>query len=419
MQRIKGEWQKNGTTYRKRYYAANFEATEFTDLQTNTTDNYEACYIFAPTGLCAILAKENGTESMNYIYTDYLGSINTVYNQTSNTIIVDRNYDAWGRERDAVTLNYISSTTPEWLSRGFEGHEMLTDFALINMNGRVYDPVIGQFISADPVLQDENNCLNYNKYCFAFNNPLKYIDPTGCVIEYADAGYTFNTYDNDIATTGSWDDRLEISDDDDGHRKRRKPSDDERRSQLTGDPDYGDDDDDSPDPRNDEFLHGRTITNTDDINDFYARVEPAQGGGGIKFPSFATLNLNYPHDINGEHQHPSSNPKYHNQCAIRMSDCLIKSGVSLTGYPTDDLDVDFGKWALTANRLKYYISQNNGNYVKMSQSNFESSKYWNQTGIIYIAPPPGGVGHIDIFEGNGKTGSGYYLGSEIWFWPIK
>jgi RHS repeat-associated protein len=145
---------------------------------------------------------------MNYIYTDYLGSINTVYNQTSNAIIVDRNYDAWGRERDAVTLNYISSTTPEWLSRGFEGHEMLTDFALINMNGRVYDPVIGQFISADPVLQDENNCLNYNKYCFAFNNPLKYIDPSGCVT-LEQSGYGGGeTHVNDIDVTGSWWDRL-------------------------------------------------------------------------------------------------------------------------------------------------------------------------------------------------------------------
>jgi hypothetical protein len=157
-----------------------------------------------------------------------------------------------------------------------------------------------------------------------------------------------------------------------------------------------------------------------------ARRGAAQGDGDMAFPSFSTLWNNYPGmNADGTYAHPSSNPAYRNQCAIRMSDCLIKSGVSLTGYPKDDLDKDYGKWALTANRLKFYLSQKNKNFVRVSQDEFES-KYWNQTGIIYIAPPPGGIGHIDLFNrgvtGSGKggpPGAGYYLGSEIWFWNIK
>jgi RHS repeat-associated protein len=147
------------------------------------------------------------------------------------------------------------------------------------------------------------------------------------------------------------------------------------------------------------------------------------GGGGKRsndreFPAFETLWLNYPHDIvEGEHQHPSSNPKYGNQCAIRMSDCLIKSGVLLTNYPKNDLDEDNQKWALTANRLKYYLSQNFKGVEKMTQAKFEE-EYWDKTGIIYLKPPPGGVGHIDLFN-KGETGSGYYEASQIWFWEIK
>lgn len=184
-QRIKSEWTKNGgAPYRTRYYAINFEQIEKLNVQTGITDNYETSYIYAPTGLCAIFVKENGVKKLNYVYTDYLGSINTIYSAETNNVILDRNYDAWGRERNSTTLGYENSTNcPEWLTRGFEGHEMLNDFALINMNGRVYDPVIGQFLSPDPVLQDENNTLNYNKYIFAFNNPLKYTDPTGMVTE--------------------------------------------------------------------------------------------------------------------------------------------------------------------------------------------------------------------------------------------
>ncbi|GAB6013453.1 RHS repeat-associated core domain-containing protein [Viscerimonas tarda] len=33
--------------------------------------------------------------------------------------------------------------------RGYTGHEHLPEFSLINMNGRVYDPVLGRFLSPD------------------------------------------------------------------------------------------------------------------------------------------------------------------------------------------------------------------------------------------------------------------------------
>jgi len=46
-------------------------------------------------------------------------------------------------------------------------------------NGRVYDPIIGLFLSLDPVIQAPDFTQNYNSYSYCFNNPLKYSDPTG------------------------------------------------------------------------------------------------------------------------------------------------------------------------------------------------------------------------------------------------
>jgi hypothetical protein len=54
-------------------------------------------------------------------------------------------------------------------------------FDLINMNGRLYDNQIGQFINADPNLADNENLQNYNRYSYVMNNPLKYTDPSGYV----------------------------------------------------------------------------------------------------------------------------------------------------------------------------------------------------------------------------------------------
>jgi hypothetical protein len=47
------------------------------------------------------------------------------------------------------------------------------------MNGRVYDPWLGRFLSPDPFVQAPTYSQNYNRYSYALNNPLKYIDPSG------------------------------------------------------------------------------------------------------------------------------------------------------------------------------------------------------------------------------------------------
>ena len=47
------------------------------------------------------------------------------------------------------------------------------------MNGRVYDPVLGRFLSPDKYVQEGDNSQNYNSYSYCLNNPLKYADPSG------------------------------------------------------------------------------------------------------------------------------------------------------------------------------------------------------------------------------------------------
>jgi RHS repeat-associated protein len=64
-------------------------------------------------------------------------------------------------------------------NRGFTGHEMLDHLDLVHMNGRVYEPLLGRFLSADPILQDPMNGQSYNRYAYVFNNPTNLTDPTG------------------------------------------------------------------------------------------------------------------------------------------------------------------------------------------------------------------------------------------------
>ena len=64
-------------------------------------------------------------------------------------------------------------------SRGYTGHEHLDAFNLINMNGRVYDPLLARFLSSDNVIQAPDFTQSYNRFSYCLNNPLLYTDPTG------------------------------------------------------------------------------------------------------------------------------------------------------------------------------------------------------------------------------------------------
>ena len=105
-----------------------------------------------------------------YIFTDYQGNILSVFDENANKVF-DAEYDAWGKQ--TIRKNDIG------LIRGYTGHEMLDDFGVINMNGRLYDPALGVFFSPDNYVQTPTDAQSYNRYTYCLNNPLKYTDPRG------------------------------------------------------------------------------------------------------------------------------------------------------------------------------------------------------------------------------------------------
>ena len=81
------------------------------------------------------------------------------------TKVFEASYDAWGKQ--TVMLNTIG------LHRGYTGHEMLSEFDIINMNqrslsrsgesnGRLYDPILDRFFCSDNDVQMPDNSQNSN-----------------------------------------------------------------------------------------------------------------------------------------------------------------------------------------------------------------------------------------------------------------
>jgi RHS repeat-associated protein len=56
---------------------------------------------------------------------------------------------------------------------------MLDNLGLIHMNGRVYDPLLGRFLSADPHVTRPFDGQGLNRYSYVLNNPLALVDPSG------------------------------------------------------------------------------------------------------------------------------------------------------------------------------------------------------------------------------------------------
>jgi RHS repeat-associated protein len=128
----------------------------------------------------AIYEQKTTGSAMHYVYTDYLGSLRCITDSSGN-VEQRLSFDAWGNRRDPITGVKPDSTGVAGVVtvRGFTGHEHLDEFGLINMNGRVYDPMLGMFISPDNFVQAPDFTQNFNRYAYCLNNPLMYTDPTG------------------------------------------------------------------------------------------------------------------------------------------------------------------------------------------------------------------------------------------------
>ena len=117
-------------------------------------------------------------DGMYYVHPDHLGSL-AVITDEAGVIKQQCTFDAWGKRTFTVkdpTLVF---------DRGFTGHEHLDEFELINMNARLYDPVLGRVLSPDPFVQFPGFSQSYNRYSYALNNPLIYTDPEGEWIDLA------------------------------------------------------------------------------------------------------------------------------------------------------------------------------------------------------------------------------------------
>jgi RHS repeat-associated protein len=116
--------------------------------------------------------RSDGSSRFRYLHRDHLGSV--VATTDAAGVVKHRfEFEPFGTRWRTVGTG-IDDT-----ERGFTGHEHLDSVDLVHMNGRVQDPLLGRFISADPIVQAPYNGQSLNRYSYVWNNPLTFADPTG------------------------------------------------------------------------------------------------------------------------------------------------------------------------------------------------------------------------------------------------
>jgi RHS repeat-associated protein len=124
----------------------------------------------APATPCDRLAIREGDE-LKYMHQDHLNS---------TSVMTDDSGDSLGAIKYLPFGETRSGSVPT--DKKFTGQE-LDGTALYYYGARYYDPKIGRFISADTIVPDPANPQSFNRYSYCLNNPLKYIDPSGHVVE--------------------------------------------------------------------------------------------------------------------------------------------------------------------------------------------------------------------------------------------
>lgn len=182
----------NSAGYRAAFHYGAFGERESLDItSSSSTSRSEHAY----GGLIAKRAQKSAAGSTSYISRTFPGDSFvlsrrgpkgpwvTEYSDGNGTRFTADDAGTFAQDVDYGPLGEATSTgaqlgTPEYTSNQWNDGDLLDGFGLVQVGARVYDPVIGRFLSRDPLVVPRTAATT-NPYAFAFNDPINASDPSG------------------------------------------------------------------------------------------------------------------------------------------------------------------------------------------------------------------------------------------------
>ena len=151
-----------------------------------TPPTWQRDYVYLGSKLLLSIGNSTATPPTQikaYYHTDLLGSVRAVTDATGNlTTATRRDYDAFGVEH-AQPQHPQAPLSGE--RQRFAGKQLDPETYLQYFEARYYDGGLGRFTSVDPVIPAwaRTRPQGWNRYAYALNNPLKFVDPSGLTPE--------------------------------------------------------------------------------------------------------------------------------------------------------------------------------------------------------------------------------------------
>ncbi len=166
----------NGRTRQETYYLGDLYERTYDHLRMQPVSH--RFYVMGPERPIAVVERGlEQEERTRYLHPDHLGSVHKVTDEAGNTVET-LSFAAFGERREPDGLPAVKPIQST-VNRGFTGHEHDDALGLINMKGRLYDPLLGRFLTPDRFVQFPYSSEGLNRYSYVQNNPLTHTDPTG------------------------------------------------------------------------------------------------------------------------------------------------------------------------------------------------------------------------------------------------
>ncbi len=168
------------------------QAASLPRVMLETSAGQETLYVW---GL-GLVYQVNGDGTRRYYHADALGSTRVVTDD-AGVPVAAISYDAYGSVR---------AQAGEGRSFTFTGEQLDTETNMVFLRARYYDPETGRFASRDSFPGQMADPGSVNRYTYAQDNPLKYIDPMGHFVLFVGG---MNTNNDEDLNSGAWDVMME------------------------------------------------------------------------------------------------------------------------------------------------------------------------------------------------------------------
>ncbi len=153
-------------------------------------------YVPGPIGVLASVRGTGSSRSIVYSHAD--GRANRFFTDATGQVVQSAEYQPYGK----IASQTGSVQSQDYSDDLFNGGDTYSEFGVVILGARIYDPSYGRFLQRDPIALVPRSSSG-NPYAFSWGDPINFSDPTG-LTPVPDGGTLYAHYNPADGTTAAY-----------------------------------------------------------------------------------------------------------------------------------------------------------------------------------------------------------------------